>query len=167
MSPRARQGALFGSDAPPETDLESLWYAVEQVLAAYASGLTLSRIRISNRMQRTLGSYSPSKREIALSSELFLSGGKKSIWRVLLHEIAHAITLHRHPGSRPHGREFRGVCDEIGADPSRFIDVGLVSPSEPIRYSIQCPSCGGLNKRKRLTRFVRCICGARLRIRRN
>ena len=156
---------LFGPDEPPEPDLESLWDAVEQVLAAYAPGLTLTRIRISKRMKRTLGSYYPTKREIALSNLLMRGGDKESIWRVLLHEVAHAVTHQRHGHVRPHGKQFREVCEELGADPSPLLDVVLESRPEPVRYRVQCPSCGALNKRKRLTRIVRCMCGARLRIR--
>lgn len=162
--PGARQGVLFGPDTPKEPEESSFEVALEKAVEEFAPELGLSRIRISKRMKRTLGSYSPSKREIALSNRLVQSGDKESIREVLLHEIAHAVTHYRHPRSRPHGKEFRDVCKEIGANPARFIDVeGLSNKSEPIKYSYRCNSCGRRILRKRKTAIVRCRCGARYR----
>ncbi len=140
---------------------------VERIFDAYVPELKAPGLRISTRMRSTLGSYSHRKREIALSERLILHGDKKSVWKVLLHEVAHAITMQRYRNPLPHGKQFREVCAEIRADPKAVMDIeGLeVEVEEPVRYRVQCPSCGALNKRKRLTRIVRCMCGARLRIR--
>ena len=165
--PGERQGVLFGPDSPPEPEEPSFEVALEKAVAEFAPELDLAGIRISKRMIRTLGSYSPMTRRIALSSRLVQSGDKESIWEVLLHEIAHAVTHHRHPGSRAHGKEFHSVCKEIGANPARFFDVeglsGLSKKREPVRYSYQCRACGKEILRKRKTAIVRCRCGARYR----
>ena len=163
--PRARQGVLFGPDVPPEPEEPSFEIALEKAVAEFAPELDLAGIRISKRMTRTLGSYSPLTRRIALSGRLVQSGDNQSIREVLMHEIAHALTHHRHPGSSAHGKEFHSVCKEIGANPARFFDVEGLSPkSEPVRYSYRCDSCGRQILRKRVTPIIRCRCGARYRL---
>ncbi len=167
MNVRARQGRLFGPDTlpDPDNDYEEFRCAVEQLVAAHAPGLKFGGIRISTRMRRTLGSYSPSKGEITLSGQLILSGDKKTLHKVVMHEIAHSVTSNRHPGARAHGKEFRAVCDEIGADPAPVMDVPSMSGKGPFRYVFRCASCGGRVARRRRVAVARCGCGARIRLR--
>ena len=136
---------------------------VEQVFDAYEPDLKVPGFRISKRMRSTLGSYSHRKREIALSERLVLNGDKKSVWEVLLHEVAHAITMQRYRRPLPHGKQYREVCAEIGANPRAVMDIEGLSPVEPVRYSYRCNSCGRRILRKRKTAIVRCKCGARYR----
>ena len=163
MNPRARQGALFGPDELPDpyTEYEEFRRAIEELLAAHAPGMKLGGLRISSRMRRTLGSYSPAKAEITLSRQLILSGDKKTLHNVVMHEIAHAVTSYRHHEKvRAHGKEFRAVCDEIGADPAPVMNVPALSGNEPFRYVFRCSSCGGRIARRRKVAVARCSCGA-------
>ena len=139
---------------------------VEQVFDAYAPELKPPGFRISMRMQSTLGSYSHRKREITLSGRLIQLGDRKSVWRVLLHEVAHAITMQRYRDPLPHGKQFRDVCAEIGADPKATMDIEGLQAEEPVRYSFRCNSCGRRILRKRKTAVIRCECGARYQERR-
>ncbi|MFW6195101.1 MAG: SprT-like domain-containing protein, partial [Chloroflexota bacterium] len=122
----------------------------------------LAPVRISRRMTRTLGSYSPSKRQIAISHRLLNEGADEDVRAVLLHEVAHAIVHHRHGEARPHGSLFKQVCREIGAEPSARATVSLRPDRAQARYVFSCPGCKRTLSRKRLSRFARCRCGARL-----
>lgn len=126
----------------------------------------LSPIRVSRRMTRTLGSYRPDKRQIALSSRLLAFGEQSHVEKVLLHETAHAITHYRDKKASSHGRLFKSVCRELGIEPNRFVNVPIGAWGSRQRYVFTCPVCRESLVRKRLVRIARCECGTRLEVQR-
>jgi predicted SprT family Zn-dependent metalloprotease len=136
---------------------------IRSTLEAYEPGLELPPARVSGRMRRTLGSYMPSKKNIAISSRLLAMGNEDDIRGVVLHEVAHAI-VHARFGDKPsaHGREFRAVCGEIGAKPRRYVDVITEAWQSQVRFLSKCGYCKVLIVRKRRMRSVRCVCGLKL-----
>ena len=120
-------------------------------------------------MTRTLGSYNPERNEITLSTRLLTFASGDDVRRVVLHEVAHVLASYRHAGKgrlRPHGREFRAACAELGIEPARFVDVRAGEWGARQRYVFRCGECGEAVVRKRLGRIARCACGARLEVRR-
>ena len=126
----------------------------------------LGPIRVSRRMTRTLGSYRPGRRQIALSSRLLAFGEPAHVTTVLLHEVAHAITHRRDAKASSHGRLFKTVCRELGIEPKRFVDVPVRAWGSRQRYVFTCATCGEALVRKRLVRIARCKCGTRLEVQR-
>lgn len=161
-------GALDPSmkvDSPER--VAELYRFVRSTLARYEPGMDpLSPIRVSRRMTRTLGSYRPDKRQIAVSSRLLAFGEQSHVETVLLHETAHAITHHRNAKASSHGRLFKSVCRELGIEPNRFVNVPIREWSSRRRYVFTCAVCGESLVRKRLLRIARCECGARLEVQR-
>ncbi|MDP6824376.1 MAG: SprT-like domain-containing protein [Dehalococcoidia bacterium] len=140
---------------------------VNVTLERYAPGMKpLSPMRVSRRMTRTLGSYRPDRRQIALSSRLLAFGEQKHVETVLLHETAHAITHHRDEKASSHGRLFKSVCREMGIEPRRFVNVPIGAWGSRQRYVFTCAACGEALVRKRLVRIARCRCGTRLEVQR-
>jgi len=136
---------------------------IRATLDAHEPALELPAVRVSGRMRRTLGSYMPSRKQIAISSRLLAMGEEDDIRQVVLHEVAHAI-VHARWGDKPsaHGREFRAVCGEIGAKPRRYVDVTTEQWSSQVRYLSKCGHCKVLIVRKRRMQSVRCVCGLKL-----
>jgi len=136
---------------------------IRATLDSHEPGLELPSVRVSGRMRRTLGSYMPSRKQIAISSRLLAMGEEDDIRQVVLHEVAHAI-VHARWGDKPsaHGREFRAVCGEIGAKPRRYVDVTTEQWQSQVRYLSKCGHCKVLIVRKRRMRSVRCVCGLKL-----
>lgn len=140
---------------------------VRTTLKAHEPGMSpLSPIRVSRRMTRTLGSYRPDKRQIALSSRLLAFGETEHVEAVLLHETAHAITHHRDEKASSHGRLFKSVCRELGVESKRFVNVPIGAWGSRQRYVFTCPVCHSALARKRLVRIARCKCGTRLAVQR-
>jgi SprT-like protein len=136
---------------------------IRATLDSHEPGLELPDVRVSGRMRRTLGSYMPSKKQIAISSRLLAMGDEGDIRGVVLHEVAHAIVHSRFGDKAPaHGREFRDVCNEIGAKPRRYVDVTTEQWQSQVRYLAKCGHCKVLIVRKRRMNSVRCVCGLKL-----
>jgi predicted SprT family Zn-dependent metalloprotease len=114
-------------------------------------------------MRRTLGSYTPAKRQIAVSSRLLVMGNEADIQQVVLHEVAHAI-VHARFGEKAsvHGREFRAVCRELDVRPRRFVDVTTEKWQSQVRFLSKCGHCKVLIVRKKRMRSVRCGCGLKV-----
>jgi len=142
---------------------ENVDLLIRSTLDTHEPGLELPSVRVSGRMRRTLGSYMPSKKQIAIASRLFAMGDEEDIRGVVLHEVAHAI-VHSRWGEKPsaHGREFRAVCDEIGAKPRRYVDVTTDEWQSQVRFLSKCGHCKVLIVRKKRMRSVRCVCGMKL-----
>jgi predicted SprT family Zn-dependent metalloprotease len=136
---------------------------IRATLDVHEPGLELPAVRVSGRMRRTLGSYMPSRKQIAISSRLLAMGEEDDIRQVVLHEVAHAI-VHARWGDKPsaHGREFRAVCAEIGTKPRRYVDVTTEQWQSQVRYLSKCGHCKVLIVRKRRMSSVRCVCGLKL-----
>ena len=111
-------------------------------------------------MRRTLGSYTASKRRIAISSRLLAMGDDSDVRQVVLHEVAHAI-VHSRFGEKAsaHGSEFRAVCRELDVRPRRYVDVMTEKWQSRIRFLSKCGHCKVIIVRKKRMRSVRCTCG--------
>ncbi len=143
--------------------VNSLDSMAKELIQKHATGLDIAPLRISRRMWKTLGRYTPSRREITLSEWFLTKSDDAAVREVLKHEVAHAVTGHCHPGARSHGKEFREVCRKIGADPSAAVDMGA-GYGPPISYfGFSCPYCGSEIWRKQRARFLRCRCGNSVR----
>jgi predicted SprT family Zn-dependent metalloprotease len=129
------------------------------VLVKHAPELRLPAIKVSGRMTRTFGSYTPTSRQVTLSSRLLALGDPEDQREILLHELAHAITHHRHPKATAHGREFKAVCHELGVGPRRYVNLPVHKWVSRARWSATCDACGSLMLRTRAVRTMRCDCG--------
>jgi predicted SprT family Zn-dependent metalloprotease len=165
-------GGVYGA-IDPSQKVDSPESVAE--LDAYVAGLLekhepdikpLAPIRVSRRMTRTLGSYRPDKRQIAISSKLLTFGEAEHVETVLLHETAHAITHYRDAKASSHGRLFKTVCRELGVEPKRFVNIPTQGWGSRQRYVFTCPVCHETLVRKRLVRIARCVCGTRLEVQR-
>jgi predicted SprT family Zn-dependent metalloprotease len=142
---------------------ENVDLLIKSTLDTYEPGFELPSVRVSGRMRRTLGSYMPSKRQITISSRLLAMGNEEDNRGVVLHEIAHAIVHSRFGDKAPaHGREFRAVCDEIGAKPRRYVEVTTDEWQSQVRFLSKCGHCKVMIVRKKRMRSVRCVCGLKL-----
>ena len=136
---------------------------IDEILKIHQPKLQLPEVRVSRRMRATLGSYMPSRKQIAISSRLLAMGDDSDVREVVLHEVAHAI-VHARFGNKPsaHGREFRSICKELDIEPKRYVDVLTEKWQTRIRYAAQCDRCNVVVVRKRRMRFVRCACGLKM-----
>lgn len=66
--------------------------------------------------ERQLGLFDPQQRLIILSERFVEGGSWEDVSSVFLHELAHALDLHRH-GSTGHTPLFRKCCADLGLDP--------------------------------------------------
>jgi predicted SprT family Zn-dependent metalloprotease len=136
---------------------------VKDTFTRHAPGAAAPGIKISRRMSRTLGSFTPVKNLIRLSSRLLALGSTVEQRQVALHEVAHAIVHHRDPKASAHGREFRTVCRELGLEPARFVNIDHEQWKDRLRYASKCPGCGETLLRKKRSWRVRCECGVAVR----
>ena len=139
--------------------LNGLGELAADVLVRHAPDLNLPAIRVSGRMTRTFGSYTPTNRQVTLSSRLLALGKPADQREILLHELAHAITHHRHPKARAHGREFQSICRELGVDARRYVNLPVREWGSKARWGMTCDRCGTLILRQRAFRSMRCDCG--------
>jgi predicted SprT family Zn-dependent metalloprotease len=147
---------------PTPLDATGLDAEIEALLATHEPGLNLPPLRVSSRMRRTLGSYSPHRRRISLGAHLLAFGTADQQRSILLHELAHAIVHHRHPKAGAHGREFGVACRQLGIEPFRTVDLPVREWLSNERYGYRCERCGELSLRKRRVRSVRCACGEKV-----
>ncbi len=133
---------------------------IKTALATHEPDLELPPVRVSGRMRRTLGSYTASKRRIAISSRLLAMGDDSDVRQVVMHEVAHAI-VHSRFGEKAsaHGSEFRAVCRELDVRPRRYVDVMTEKWQSRIRFLSECGHCKVIIVRKKRMRSVRCTCG--------
>ena len=73
---------------------------IGEILKIHQPKLQLPRVRVSRRMRTTLGSYMPSRKQIAISSRLLAMGHHSDVRAVVLHEVVHAI-VHARFGNKP------------------------------------------------------------------
>ena len=150
------------SNSPTPLDATVLDAEIAALLAIHEPGLKLPPLRVSSRMRRTLGSYSPHRRRIALGAHLLAFGTIDQQRSILLHELAHAMVHHRHPKASAHGREFSEACRQLGIEPFRTVDLPVREWLTNERYGYRCGRCGALSLRKRRVRAVRCECGEKV-----
>ena len=136
---------------------------IHDLMARHVPDAPVPAIKVSRRMLRTLGSFTPTRNQLRLSSRLLALGSEAEQKLVAQHEVAHAIVHHRWPNAAAHGREFRAVCRDLGVDPGRFVNVDHNEWNGKLRYAVECPACGGKVLRRRPVRKARCDCGQGLR----
>ena len=157
------QLALPGLDRDSTAKPFDLLALIRDTFRSRVPGGETPLIKVSRRMTRTLGSFTPTQNLIRLSSRLLALGTPDEQQHVAMHEVAHAIVHQRAPKASAHGREFKAVCRELGLQTGRFVEIDHSAWRNRLRYSVECPSCGeSLLRRKRAAR-VRCSCGAALR----
>ncbi len=157
------QLALPGLDSPAAPPVFDLFALIRSTFRKWVPEGEMPAIQVSRRMLRTLGTFTPSKNVIRLSSRLLALGTHDEQKHVALHEVAHAIVHSRDPKARAHGKEFNAACRELGLKSGRYVDVDHNAWRERLRYAVECPSCGSkILRRKRASR-VRCDCGAALK----
>ena len=133
---------------------------IPDTFGRWAPGGVTPAVKVSRRMLRTLGTFTPAKNLIRLSARLLALGTAAEQRQVVLHEVAHAIVHHRAPKARAHGREFRAVCEELGLVAGRFVEIDHAVWRERLQFAVECPACGGPIVRRKRVRKVRCGCGA-------
>ena len=153
------QLALPGLSAIRQPEPFDVTRLIRDTFTKHAPDADAPVIKISRRMSRTLGSFTPVKNMIRLSSRLLALGSTGEQKHVALHEVAHAIVHHRDPKASAHGREFRSVCKELGLEAGRFVTVDHAQWKERLRFACECPSCGSTILRKKRSWRVRCECG--------
>ena len=149
-----------GVEKPTASQVDLL---IRTTLARCQPELELPPVRVSGRMRRTLGSYTPPRKQIAISSRLLAMGDEADVRQVVLHEVAHAI-VHARFGEKTsaHGREFRAVCDELDIKPRRHVDVTTEKWQSRVRFLSKCGHCKAIIVRKKRMRSVRCGCGFKI-----
>ncbi len=157
------QLVLPGFDAQFAERPFDLFALIRETFRLRSSEGEIPGIQVSRRMLRTLGSFTPSKNMIRLSSRLLALGTPTEQKQVALHEVAHAIVHQQAPKARAHGREFRVVCNDLGLDAGRFVEIDHAAWRTRLRFSVECPSCGDLILRRKRAAKVKCGCGAKLR----
>ncbi|MDA0232487.1 MAG: SprT-like domain-containing protein [Chloroflexi bacterium] len=159
----AAQIALPGFESPSAPVPFDPLSLIQDTFRLLAPNGVIPVVEVSRRMLRTLGSFTPTKNLIRLSSRLLALGSMAEQRHVVLHEVAHAIVHHRTPEARAHGREFRSVCDELGLVAGRFVKIDHAVWHERLRFAVDCPACGGTILRRRRVNKVRCGCGTSVR----
>lgn len=114
----------------------------------------------NGRLLTTAGTANPRKAEIELNPRLQDLGSFAIIDRVLRHELAHLVAVHR-AGRRKiaaHGPEWKEACAELGIPgESRCHNLPLPGRKVTYRYAYRCQHCGHILKRvKPLTRNSAC-----------
>jgi predicted SprT family Zn-dependent metalloprotease len=100
-------------------------------------------VEVSDRLRRSLGSFSRRTRTVRLSSALFQRGHATLLAEVVCHELAHALVHERFGGKRPHGREWRDLVARAGFEPL-------------VRVSIKSPKSSSFHGRARQVWVHRC-----------
>lgn len=72
---------------------------------------------------------------ITMSRPLVEANSRASAKDTMLHEIAHALAG---PRVKHHGRKWKQLCTQIGADPSEYADPTL---KRPFKYVVTCELC--------------------------
>ncbi len=157
------QLALPGLDTPVVPPPFDLFEVIRNTFRRWVPDGDMPVIKVSRRMMRTLGSFTPSRNQIRLSSRLLALGTPEEQQHVALHEVAHAIVHQRTPKARAHGKEFKIACSELGLDAGRFVSVDHSAWRDRLRYAVECPSCGENILRRKRARKVKCDCGSKLK----
>jgi predicted SprT family Zn-dependent metalloprotease len=141
--------------------------AIEPILVSLERAWALRRwsdsvsIEISDRMQRSLGSYSQRTRTVRLSAALFTQPDRSLVREVLCHELAHAI-VHQQFGRRhPHGPEWRELVRRAGFEGHARTDFrnGLPRSNRPQTkrsWIHRCPVCQMTRRARRPVSRWRC-----------
>ena len=118
------------------------------------------RLRWSKRLHASAGLYSPSRREIVVSTRYY-EHYPEDLEAVLKHEMVH-VWLHgqrlrgRLVGEKPHGPAFRSEAVRVGA-PLRM--KSYPGRHRAFKYEWECPACGRkVKSRKWITSACRSCC---------
>ena len=96
----------------------------------------------------TFGTCRYTTKQIRVSKPLSRVNSEERVERLILHEIAHALT----PDDPGHGREWRAKCVEIGLtnEPRCWSEQDTIQV--PLRWTLTCPECGAAWHRRTLPR---------------
>jgi len=112
-----------------------------------------------DRAFRRFGCCKYGKCEITLSKPLTEKNlnNYEQIVDVILHEIAHAISVNKHGHwGKGHGFHWKQTCIQIGANPKRCFSANEVETIQG-KYVYKCPNCGHeMTTHKRLKRLHAC-----------
>ena len=96
----------------------------------------------------TFGTSSSSRKRIKVSKPLAEVNTEERVERLILHEIAHALT----PNDPGHGAEWRAMCTKIGLPNEKRCWSTKDTVQVPRRWTMTCPQCGANWHRDRLPR---------------
>ena len=101
-----------------------------------------------SRASTTFGTSNSRLKRIKVSKATAAINTEERVERLILHEIAHALT----PNDPGHGREWRAKCEEIGLpnEPRCWSEKDTVQV--PRRWTMTCPKCGANWHRDKQTR---------------
>ena len=139
-------------------------------------GVPISReispqVEVNSRAQRRLGCCIQKEGAFTIQVSARLLGQPELLRNTLLHELLHTCY-----GCQNHGKRWKAyaqrVGEALGVEITRTVPLeGPAQPlrQEPVKYLLQCQSCGRLIPRRRLSKAVkypsryRCPCGGKLR----
>lgn len=139
-------------------------------------GIPLSReinpqVEVNTRAKRRLGCCLRTGKGFTIQVSAFVLEDRQLLRATLVHELLHTCY-----GCQNHGNRWKAyaqrVGEALGVEITRTVPLeGPAQPlrQEPVKYLLQCQSCGRLIPRRRLSKAVkypsryRCPCGGKLR----
>lgn len=135
------------------------------------SSETEQQVRVNRRAKKRYGSCIRKGKSFVIELSAYLENAEEKIVRtVLAHEL-----LHTCPGCLNHGARWKAYAAQArtrcGYETARTASYGVLPKTEPkpVKYLLQCQSCGALIPRQRMSRLVRapwryrCKCGGKLK----
>lgn len=105
------------------------------------------------------GSHHYSKKIISISNYHLIGSNWEEVLDTLLHEASHALAYNRYGKNiKPHGKEWKMVCEELGAIPQRVNTKFSKMRPQP-KYTLICPICGKTYHRHRIGKSRQYSCG--------
>jgi len=147
------------SQLPPARELQD---HARSLLRALDAGILTDRVRVewNERMRTTVGRADFRRCLVSLNPAL-QEFGAAEIDRTLRHELAHLLAHFRFSKRRirPHGREWRKACCDLGISGERAgHTLPLIGRSLPRQFIYHCQNCQGHFPRvRRIRRATACL----------
>lgn len=157
-----------------QEELNSLMASLAEALRGM--GIPLSReiqpqVAVNTRAQRRLGCCVGKDGQFTIEVSVRVLGNPQLLQTTLLHELLHTCY-----GCQNHGKRWKAYAQKVGVvfgvEIQRTVEVEGQSPplrQDPVKYLLQCQSCGQVIPRRRLSKAVkypsryRCPCGGKLK----